>query len=140
MAALRTPPKAKASTKEAEEGGRQCPGPQPSDEVKALTSLLRNGQYKEFLEEAEGERPDLQNAELRFADLRGAPLEKADLRGAYLRRSDLRGLDLIDADLDGASIHDARIGGTRFPRDLSANEILLSLTHGTRMRAAKSEP
>ena len=109
-------------------------GPLPSPEVRELTTLLREGRFKEFREEVGDGRPDLRNAELRLADLRGAPIGRADLRGAYLRRADLRGLDLIDADLDGASMHSAQISGVRFPRNLPAAEIDLSLRYGTRMR------
>ncbi|MFO7636044.1 MAG: GNAT family N-acetyltransferase [Clostridia bacterium] len=36
--------------------------------------------------------------------------------------------------LDGASINAAKVSGTLFPRELSAEEITLSLLHGTRMR------
>ncbi len=128
-----------SSSRKADDENPQPAGPEPSEEVKALTVLLRTGQFKQF-ESATGDHPaDLQNAELRLADLRGAPLVNADLRGAYLRRADLRGLDLIHANLDGASIHNARISGVRFPRDMSAAEITMSLNYGTRMRAYRPE-
>ena len=127
---------AKGSRREEElPDGAEMPGPAPSPDVQGLTILLREGRFKEFRREVGEGRPDLRNAELRLADLRGAPIGKADLRGAYLRRADLRGLDLIDADLDGASLHSAQISGVRFPRNLSAAEIDMSLRHGTRLRA-----
>jgi uncharacterized protein YjbI with pentapeptide repeats len=104
--------------------------------VTHLSGLLRAGRFKEFNEEVDGP-PDLRNADLRLADLRGAPIQTADLRGAYLRRADLRGLDLIEADLDGASLQGALVSGVRFPRDLAAGEIEMSLRLGTRMRAER---
>jgi len=41
--------------------------------------------------------------------------------------------------LDGASIGGAKISGTLFPRNLDAEEITLSLVHGTRMRTFDSD-
>ena len=95
-------------------------------------ALLLADDLTAFNERAGRERPDLADANLRMADLRSA-----NLRGAYLRGADLRGLDLSDADLDGASINEARISGTLFPRDISADEIQLSVWKGTRMRARR---
>jgi hypothetical protein len=37
-------------------------------------------------------------------------------------------------ELEGASINSAKISGTYFPPSLSAEEITLSLVHGTRLR------
>ena len=57
-------------------------------------------------------------------------------RGQALRRNaDLRALDLSGASMEGASLHDAKVAGVLFPTALSAEEISLSLTSGTRMRA-----
>ncbi len=99
-----------------------------------LRDLLVEGKLDEFNRRASEEAPDLENAGLRGLDLRGADLSHANLRGAYMRNSDLRGVDMIYADLDGASVHGARIGGARFPRNVSAAEIDLSIRHGTRLR------
>jgi uncharacterized protein YjbI with pentapeptide repeats len=100
-----------------------------------LVELLRDEKIDEFNREVTREAlPDLANANLRMADLRRANLRNADLRGAYLRNADLRGVDLSRANLDGASIYQARVSGTLFPPDLSADEIRLSLEHGTRLR------
>ena len=96
--------------------------------------LLREGQYEEFNRLAAQELPDLRNADLRMIDLRQANLTRADLRGAYMRNADLRGLDLSGASLEGASLHDAKVAGVLFPEALSAEEIHLSLSFGTRMR------
>ncbi len=96
---------------------------------------LREGWTDDFNRMAAQETPELRNADLRMLDLRKADLTRADLRGAYLRNADLRGLDLSGAMMDGASLHDARVAGVLFPANLSPDEIHLSLTFGTRMRA-----
>jgi uncharacterized protein YjbI with pentapeptide repeats len=97
-------------------------------------TLLREEKIDEFNQQAAEKPVDLENADLRMVDLRRADLAKANLRGAYLRHADLRGVDLSDADLSGASLHDARISGCLFPMSISAEEISLSVTLGTRMR------
>ena len=75
---------------------------------------------------------DLSGIDLRKMNARGL-----DMRNCHLRHADLRGVDFSETDLGGASISCAKISGTLFPRDLSAEEINLSLVHGTRMRAGK---
>ena len=105
-----------------------------------LRMLLIDGKIEEFNQKT-GESPaDLENTDLRGVDLQEANLLHANLRGAYLRNADLRGLDLFYADLEGASIHEAHIAGTRFPPNLSASEIWLSHTTGTRMRTSVPPP
>ena len=90
-----------------------------------LANLLREGHFEEFNRLAAQEPPDLRNADLRMLDLRHANLTHADLRG----------LDLSEASLEGASLHDTRVSGVLFPTALNPEEIRLSLTFGTRMRA-----
>jgi uncharacterized protein YjbI with pentapeptide repeats len=80
---------------------------------------------------------DFSDADLRGTDFRNVDLSKVVLRGAYLKDADLRGMDLRKIDLEGASIHNARIGGTYFPANLPADEIELSVKHGTRMRTRR---
>ncbi len=100
-----------------------------------LYKLLRAGKMAEFKDRFEkGEVPDLTNCDFRFVDLQGLEAAGLDFRGSYFRQADLRGLDLSQANLEGASIHDARISGVLFPKELSAQEVLLSRKHGTRMR------
>ena len=100
-----------------------------------LIQLLREEKYDEFNARAAEEPVDLENGDLRMVDLRRANLTGANLRGAYLRNADLRGVDLSKADLAGASLHDARISGCLFPESIPADEIALSVVHGTRMRS-----
>lgn len=100
-----------------------------------LYRLLREGFISEFNKEKElVEYCDLRNCDFRGVSLRGMDAEGVDLRGCYFRQADLRALDLSGAKLEGASIHAAKISGVFFPKELSADEVLLSLIHGTCMR------
>lgn len=104
-------------------------------DTQALT-LLQEERYSDFnryVDNANGV-VDLSGAHLKGYDLRRCRIERANLSGAYMRSADLRGLDLSQATFDGASIKEARISGVLFPRDLSANEIRLSILYGTRLR------
>lgn len=100
-----------------------------------LYRLLREGKVSTFNEEkARGKRCDLTNCDFRGLDLRGLDTRDLDFSGCYFRQSDLRGVDLSKAKLEGASIHGARIAGAYFPKEIPADEIIMSLTHGARMR------
>ena len=97
--------------------------------------LLKDGRVEEFnSRRAAGEACDLRSADLRGTDLRGLDARDLDLSNAYLRHADLRGINLTRTNLEGASINSAKISGTFFPHSLSADEITLSLVHGTRLR------
>ncbi|MET0066089.1 MAG: pentapeptide repeat-containing protein [Candidatus Thiodiazotropha sp.] len=107
----------------------------PEQKHDPLYQLLKQGRTDEFnRKRAEGQNCDLVNADLRGIDLRNLDTENLNLAGAYLRHADLRGLDLRSANLEGASINSAKISGTYFPDSLTAEEITLSLVHGTRLR------
>lgn len=98
---------------------------------------LRAGDLEGYHRAIEGRKVvDFSGTYLRAVDFRGADLSKVVLRNAYLRESDLRGCDLRHLDLEGASLDGARISGAYFPANLAANEIRLSVRHGTRMRTA----
>ncbi|MFZ5592985.1 MAG: pentapeptide repeat-containing protein [Pseudomonadota bacterium] len=100
--------------------------------------LLRDGQVVEFNQKkAQGAKIDLVNCDFRGLDLRGLDAHGLDLSGCYFRQADLRGVDLSKARLEGASIHATKIAGAYFPAELNAEEITLSLLHGTRMRYGK---
>jgi len=106
-----------------------------------LARMLREGQSEAFNAWVAAHGPaDLTGANLRMADLRGADLKGASLRGAYLRAADLRGQDLSSCDLAGASLAGAKVSGALFPADIGADEITLSLAHGTRLRAQLGRP
>ncbi|MCP4284177.1 MAG: hypothetical protein GY792_06985 [Gammaproteobacteria bacterium] len=100
-----------------------------------LYRLLREEQVEEFNERRRaGEICDLRACDLRSLDLRKLDAADLDLQDCYLRQADLRGVDFSRTNLEGSSISGAKISGTYFPTELSAEEISLSLLHGTRMR------
>ncbi len=85
------------------------------------------------------ERPQDSQVDFRGGDFRGLDLRLLDANGidftdAYFRAADLRGLDLRGSKLEGASLAHAQISGAYFPPELSADEILMSVNFGTRLR------
>ncbi len=80
----------------------------------------------------------LAGANLRSANLQGLHADGIDFSNAYLRSANLKGLDMRSCKLEGASLHSAKIAGTYFPDQLMPEEILLSVTHGTRLRYRRS--
>jgi uncharacterized protein YjbI with pentapeptide repeats len=107
----------------------------PEVKQNPMYQLLKEGRIEEFnRRRSGGEACDLRSADLRGTDLRGLDARDLDLTNAYLRHADLRGIDMTHTNLEGASINSAKISGTFFPASLSAEEITLSLVHGTRLR------
>lgn len=97
--------------------------------------LLRDENIEEFNRRREaGEKVDLAGADFRNLKLSGINADGLDFSNCYFRSSDLRGINFSNCNLKGASIHDAQISGVFFPISLRAEEISLSLEHGTRMR------
>ena len=100
-----------------------------------LFRLLRDGKIEDFnRQKVTGITIDLKNCDFRGVDFKGIDVNGLDLSGCYFRQADLRGVDFSNCNLEGASINGAKISGAYFPRELSAQEIELSLLHGTRMR------
>ena len=83
----------------------------------------------------EDETVDLAHADLSSVDLRKVDMRKVVLRGSYLKDADLRGQDLRAHDLEGCSLRNAKVGGVYFPDNVRAEEVLMSLQFGTRLRA-----
>ena len=103
-----------------------------------LYLLLRDGKVDEFNKrKATGESCNLTHCDFRNVDLRGIDADGLDFGDSYFHHGDLRGINFRKARFEGASINGARISGTYFPDELTAEEINLSLTHGTRMRYQK---
>nr|WP_320048934.1 pentapeptide repeat-containing protein [uncultured Desulfuromonas sp.] len=109
---------------------------QPKSSAHPLYVLLHGEEVEEFNAQRETctDLSVLKGLDFRGLDLRGADLSGFDLSDGYFRQSDLRGLDLRSCNLEGASLRSAKISGTYFPAELSADEILMSLNHGTRLR------
>ncbi len=101
-----------------------------------LYRLLREGKVDEFNQRiAAGEKADLTGCDFRHINLSGLITDELDFSDSYFRQADLRGVDFSNCNsLEGASIHAAKISGAYFPREIRAEELLLSLEHGTRMR------
>jgi len=100
-----------------------------------LARMLREGDADAFNAWVAAHGPaDLTDANLRMADLRGVDLKGACLCGAYLRAADLRGQDLSTCNLTGASLAGAKVSGVLFPAEIGADEVTMSLAHGTRLR------
>ncbi|HHA18393.1 MAG TPA: pentapeptide repeat-containing protein [Methylophaga sp.] len=104
-----------------------------------LYRLLREEKIAEFNEKiAAGGKADLTCCDFRHINLTGLITDGLDFTNSYFRQADLRGVDFSNCDsLEGASIHGAKISGAFFPKEIRAEEILLSLEHGTRMRYGK---
>ncbi len=101
-----------------------------------LYHLLREGKIDAFnKKKQEGKFYDFMHADFRAVDLRGIDAAGIDFSHAYFRLADLRGIDFSLANLNGVSLKAAKISGTFFPANIHADEILLSLQHGTRLRA-----
>lgn len=113
--------------------------PRPEMKSDPLYQLLREGKVDEFNTlKQQGHGCDLTNADFRSVDLRGLDAGGLDMRDSYFRQADLRGVDFSKTNLEGASINGSKISGAYFPPELSAEEITLSLLHGTRMRYART--
>jgi len=108
---------------------------QPRQLDSALYALVHDEQIAHF----NREKPKDSAIDVRGGDFRGLDLRELDTAGidftdAYFRAADLRGLDLRHNGLEGASLSHAQISGTYFPCELSADEILMSVNFGTRLR------
>lgn len=77
---------------------------------------------------------DFTDGDFRGLDLRLLDADGFNFTNGYFRGADLRGMDLRNTCMEGASIAHAQISGAFFPIELSADEIVMSLTYGTRMR------
>lgn len=107
----------------------------PEIKKDALYQLLREGKVADFnYRIAHGEKCDLSWGDFRGLDLRGLDAHGLDFSNGYFRQTDLRGVDFSACNLEGASINGAKVSGTYFPKEISADEITLSLLHGTRIR------
>ncbi|MBC9249564.1 hypothetical protein A9179_04645 [Pseudomonas alcaligenes] len=108
---------------------------QPRQLDTPLYRLLHNEKVKDFnAQKPKGASVDLRGGDFRGLDLRLLDAQDIDFTDAYFRGADLRGLDLRNASLEGASIAHAQISGAYFPVELSADEILMSVNFGTRLR------
>ncbi len=107
----------------------------PKQSTDPMYQMLRDEQIETFnTKKASGEKFDLRGTNLQGLDLRALDVEGIDFTDCYMRGTDLRGLDFSTCTLEGVSIRSAKISGIYLPKELSSEEILMSLNHGTRMR------
>jgi len=83
---------------------------------------------------AAGNAPSFSNTNLGGLNLTGLNVQNIDFSNSRFCHADLRGLDLSSCNFKGASLKDARISGALFPNAIPAQEIIMSLEHGTRIR------
>jgi uncharacterized protein YjbI with pentapeptide repeats len=108
---------------------------QPRQLDHPLYHLLRNEDIAAFnARKPQDGAIDLSSGDFRGLDLRALDANHIDFTDAYFRGADLRGLDLRQARMEGASLAHAQISGTYFPVELCADEILMSVNFGTRLR------
>lgn len=101
----------------------------------ALYLLLHHEKIAEFnSRHEEAKAALLKGGNYRGLDLRNLNADGLDFSDAYFRGADLRGIDFRNTILEGASMIDAKISGCYFPKELSPEEIRLSITQGTRLR------
>ena len=109
---------------------------EPINSNDPLCLLLTNENVAGFnAARAKGQEANLRGCNFRGLDLRGLNADGLDLRDAYFRNCNLRGIDFRRALLEGASLADAQISGCYFPKNILADEIVMSVLQGTRLRA-----
>ncbi len=100
-----------------------------------LYQLLRSEKIDEFNQQRKSQKAiSFQDCDFRGLNLRGLDASGINFSGCYFRASDLRGIDFSQSNLNGASIAAAQISGCLFPVNIAAEEIILSVEKGTRMR------
>ena len=100
-----------------------------------INDLLREGDVEaanKLL--ADGVPACLSNTDLGGLDLTKLNTQGLDFSNSRFHLTDLRGLDLSSCNLQGVSLMGAKVSGTRFPYNIPAQEIIMSLEHGTRLR------
>ena len=108
---------------------------QPMLSEDPMYQLLREENVHEFnLQRAKGVQCDLRGVDLRGLNLRNLNVDGLDLTDAYLHGADLRGIDFRNSKLEGVSFMAANISGCYFPKELRAEEVLASVSHGIRVR------
>ncbi|WAC45073.1 pentapeptide repeat-containing protein [Pseudomonas sp. SL4(2022)] len=108
---------------------------QPKQLDNPLYALIHNEKVSAFnAQKPKDTVVDLSDGDFRGLDLRALDAHGINFTNAYFRGADLRGLDLRYSQLEGASIAHAQISGAYFPVELTADEILMSVNFGTRLR------
>ncbi|HHJ52773.1 MAG TPA: pentapeptide repeat-containing protein [Caldithrix abyssi] len=77
---------------------------------------------------------NLSGLDFRGSDLRGLNADGLNLSNSKFKQADLRGINFSTANLAGASLYGAKISGCLFPESIGAQEIMMSVQYGTRLR------
>ena len=102
-----------------------------------LYELLREEKVDQFNQQRDPLTTiDFHDCDFRGLDLRGLNASGINFSGCYFRAADLRGIDFSNSQMDGASIASSQVSGCYFPKNISANEICVSVDKGIRMRAS----
>ena len=105
-----------------------------------MYQLLRDEKVEQFNKlKADGKTCDLTGCDFKGLDLRKWDDQGLNLSDEYFRGADLRSVDFRGCNLAGASLADAKISGCYFPDEIGAQEILMSVQHGTRVRHTIAE-
>lgn len=105
-----------------------------------MYQLLRDEKVEQFNKlKADGKSCDLTGCDFKGLDLREWDAQGLNLSDAYFRGADLRSVDFRGCNLAGASLADSKISGCFFPDEIGAQEILMSVQHGTRVRHTIAE-
>ncbi|MEE2960073.1 MAG: pentapeptide repeat-containing protein [Myxococcota bacterium] len=112
---------------------------EPKD--KEAFHLLHNHEIDRFHQKIEGMKEvDFSGCSLRGVDFRRVDMRRINIQGSYLRGADLRGVDLRAHDLEGCSFHDSIISGSYLPPNVTPDEVIMSIRHGTRIRTTGPLP
>lgn len=107
---------------------------QPKQLDNPLYALIHKDDISHFNQQRPEGPIDFTGGDFRGLDLRQLDARHINFGDAYFRSADLRGVDLSGCNLEGASLSHAQISGAYFPAQLAAEEILMSVNFGTRMR------
>jgi len=100
-----------------------------------INMLLREGKIEEVNAAlASGKVPSFSDTDFRSMDLTGLNTKNMDFSNSRFRLANLSGLDLSSCNLKGISLRDAKVSGVIFPEHIPANEIIMSIKYGTRLR------
>ncbi len=97
--------------------------------------LLRDEKIEDFnKKKAEGVTAEVSGCDFRGLDLRGLDATGLDLSDSYFRGADLRGIDFRETNIAGISISNCKISGCYFPKEISSEELRMSMEQGIRLR------
>ena len=115
--------------------------PRKPEDNPSYVILRKKGvqEFSDYRKKSNLETVDLSGVDFSEADLAKLDATGIDFSNTSFRHADLRGVNFRESNLEGASLRSAQISGAYFPDDLSADEIMMSVKYGTRMRIRKTD-